>query len=206
MTPVALHGAHVRLEPLTRSHADALAAVAFDPALWTWSPTPLASRADLDRYLDAALGAQAAGTALPFATLDRASGTVVGSTRFGAWVPEHRRVEIGWTWIARPWQRTAINTEAKLLMLRHAFGALGCARVEWKTDALNARSRAAILRLGATEEGRLRSHMTTARGRRRDTVYFSVLADEWPRVEARLVERLRRGNGTREGTSPADGR
>ena len=190
MTAVTLAGRHVCLEPLTPDHADALAEVALDPELWTWSPSPVHTRADLDWYLDRALADHAAGTALPFATVDAASGAVVGSTRFGNWVPQHRRVEIGWTWIARPWQRTAVNTEAKLLMLRHAFGTLGCARVEWKTDALNARSRAAILRLGATEEGTLRSHMTTASGRLRDTVCYSVTAAEWPAVGARLAERL----------------
>lgn len=192
MIPVVLAGAHVRLEPLTLGHADALAEVALDPELWRWATSPIRTRADLDRYLGAALEAQATGAALPFATVDVASGRVVGSTRLGNAVPEHRRVEIGWTWIAQPWQRTALNTEAKLLMLRHAFGPLGCLRVEWKTDALNARSRAAILRLGATVEGTLRSHMVTASGSVRDTVYFSVVADEWPDVEAGLAERLDR--------------
>lgn len=191
MTPVTLTGGHVRLEPLTAAHADALAAVAVDPELWRWSPSPVRTREDLDQYIDAALAALAAGTALPFVTIDAASGAVVGSTRFGSYAAEHRRVEIGWTWVARPWQRTAINTEAKLLMMRHAFETLECLRVEWKTDALNARSRAAILRLGATEEGTLRSHMDTASGRRRDTVYYSVTAAEWPAVSDTLAERLR---------------
>ena len=192
MTPRPLQGEHVRLEPLALAHLDALAEIAFDPELWTWSPSPLRTPDDLRRYLDAALAGQAAGTMLPFATVDLASGRVVGSTRFGNAVPEHRRVEIGWTWIARPWQRTAINTEAKLLMLRHAFGPLGCLRVEWKTDALNERSRRAILRLGAVEEGTLRSHMVTSSGRVRDSVYFSVTADEWPGVESTLAARLDR--------------
>lgn len=192
MSPVTLEGERVRLEPLSLGHLDALAEVAFDPDLWTWSPTPIRSRDDLRRYVEAALDGQTAGTMLPFATVDLASGRVVGSTRFGNVAPEHRRVEIGWTWIAPPWQRTAINTEAKLLMLRHAFGPLGCDRVEWKTDALNARSRRAILRLGTVEEGTLRSHMVTASGRVRDTVYFSVTTEEWPTVEAGLVARLDR--------------
>ena len=191
LEPVTLSGRAVRLEPLTLAHVEALAEVALDPELWTWSPSPVGTRADLDRYIGAARAAQAAGAALPFATVDAASGTVVGSTRFGNWAPEHRRVEIGWTPFARPWQRTAVNTEAKWLMMRHAFEVLDCARVEWKTDARNARSRAAILRLGATEEGTLRSHMATAGGRR-DTVYFSVVADEWPAVGARLAARLAR--------------
>ncbi|WP_412069365.1 GNAT family N-acetyltransferase [Rubrivirga sp. IMCC43871] len=193
MTPTVLEGTHVRLEPLTRDHADALAEVALDPELWAWTASAVRSRADLDAYLDTALAMQADGTALPFATVHRASGRVVGSTRFGNFVAAHRRVEIGWTFVAAPWQRTPVNTEAKLLMLRHAFDTLGLTRVEWKTDALNARSRAAILRLGAVEEGTLRHHMVVADGRLRDTVYFSVTAVEWPAVEARLVERLARG-------------
>ncbi len=192
MTPTPLVGTHVRLEPLTLDHADALAAVAFDPEPWTLSSSPVRTRADLDRYIATALAMQADGTALPFAILDLASRTVVGSTRFAAFVPQHCRVEIGWTWVARPWQRTAVNTEAKWLMMRHAFETLECARVEWKTDVLNTRSRAAIARLGAVQEGVLRSHMTADGGRRRDTVYYSVTAGEWPSVGARLAERLRR--------------
>ncbi|WP_412061494.1 GNAT family N-acetyltransferase [Rubrivirga sp. IMCC45206] len=192
MTPTVLEGAHVRLEPLTRDHLDALAEVALDPDLWAWTASTVRSRADLEAYVDTALAMQADGTALPFATIDVASGRVVGSTRFGNYVAAHRRVEIGWTFVAAPWQRTAVNTEAKLLMLRHAFDTLGLTRVEWKTDALNTRSRAAILRLGAVEEGTLRHHMVVAGGRLRDTVYFSVTAAEWPAVEARLAERLAR--------------
>lgn len=193
MTPVTLEGTHVRLHPLTLDHLDALWEVGQDPALWTWGTASVRSRDDMRRYVRAALAAQKAGTALPFAILHKESGRVVGSTRFGDAAPAHRRVEIGWTWVAAPWQRTAVNTEAKLLMLRHAFGPLGCHRVEWKADALNERSRQAILRLGATEEGTLRQHMVTSEGRIRDTVYFSVVASEWPAVEARLVERLAAG-------------
>ena len=193
MTPVTLSGPTVRLEPLSLAHLDALAEVALDPELWLWTASHVETRADLERYVRAALAMAEAGTALPFATVHRESGRVVGSTRFGNYVPEHRRVEIGWTFVGRPWQRTAVNTEAKLLMLRHAFDTLGLNRVEWKTDALNARSRAAILRLGAVEEGTLRAHMVVGDGRLRDTVYFSVLRPEWPRVEAGLVARLARG-------------
>jgi RimJ/RimL family protein N-acetyltransferase len=117
---------------------------------------------------------------------------VVGSTRFCAIAPEHRRVEIGWTFVAAPWQRSAVNTEAKLLMLRHAFETWGCRRVEFKTNALNARSRAALLRLGATEEGTFRSHMVQPDGSRRDTVYFAIIDHDWPAVRARLETRLAR--------------
>lgn len=192
MTTVPLEGAQVRLEPLTRDHLDALAEVALDPELWTWTASTVRTRDDLDAYIDAALAMQAEGTALPFATIHRESGRVVGSTRFGNYVAAHRRVEIGWTFVAPPWQRTAVNTEAKLLMMAHAFDTLQLNRVEWKTDALNTRSRAAIARLGATEEGTLRSHMAVRDGRLRDTVYFSVTAPEWPAVRDRLTARLAR--------------
>ncbi len=122
--------------------------------------------------------------------MDRASGAVAGSTRFGNVAPEHRRVEIGWTFVGYPWQRTSVNTAAKLLLLTHAFERLGCVRVELKTDARNTVSRAAILRLGATEEGILRHHIVCADGHLRDTVYFSILAAEWPAVKAKLTARL----------------
>jgi len=192
MTPVTLAGTYVRLEPLGERHMDDLLAVALDEELWRWTTTQIHSPDDLAGYVATALRWQEAGTALPFATIDLASGRAVGSTRFGNADPENRRVEIGWTWLGRAHQRTALNTEAKLLMLKHAFDVLGCIRVELKTDALNARSRAAIRRLGATEEGTLRHHMITSTGRLRDTVYYSVLREEWPGVRAGLVERLRR--------------
>lgn len=190
LDPMTLEGEVVRLQPLERGHLFGLAEVGLDPALWTLIPTPVTDLDGMRRYVEAALADQAAGVALPFVTMERASGRVVGSTRFAAWVGEHRRVEIGWTWIAPPWQRTAINTEAKLLMLQHAFERLGCQRVELKTDALNVRSRAAILRLGAREEGTLRKHMVTAQGRVRDTVYFSITDEEWPAVRTRLRQML----------------
>ena len=192
LRPVVLEGRHVRLDPLTLDHVDALAAVGLDAELWRWSPRPVRTRGEMEAYVRAALEGQGRGDTLPFATVERATGTVVGSTRFGNAVPEHRRVEVEWTWIARPWQRTAVNTEAKLLLLRRAFGPLGCRRVELKTDARNDRSRRAILRLGAVEEGTLRKHMETASGHVRDTVSFSVTDDEWPAVEAGLVARLAR--------------
>ncbi|MDX1530702.1 MAG: GNAT family protein [Rhodothermales bacterium] len=192
LSPVTLEGEHVRLEPLGLGHVDALAAVGLDAELWRWTPAAVRTRDEMAAYVRAALDGQARGEMLPFVTVERARGTVVGSTRFGSVALEHRRVEVGWTWVARPWQRTAINTEAKLLMLRHAFGPLGCGRVEFKTDALNARSRRAILRLGAVEEGTLRKHVVTASGRVRDTVCFSILDTEWPDVEAGLVQKLAR--------------
>jgi RimJ/RimL family protein N-acetyltransferase len=135
---------------------------------------------------------QAQGTALPFVIVELGSGAAVGSTRFGNYERIDRRVEIGWTWVGRPWQRTAVNTEAKLLLLTHAFEALGMRRVELKTDVLNQQSRRAILRLGATEEGIFREHMVTSRGRVRDSIWFSILAREWDTVKARLTASLER--------------
>jgi RimJ/RimL family protein N-acetyltransferase len=192
LAPVTLAGRHVRLEPLRAEHAARLLPVALDPALWEWTTTQVRTAAELDAYVEEALRGEAAGTALPFATIDVASGRAVGSTRFANASPVDRRVEIGWSWVARDFQRTAVNTEAKLLMLEHAFGALGCLRVEFKADALNAASRAAIARLGAREEGTLRRHTVTSTGRVRDTVYYSILREEWPGVRDALLARLAR--------------
>ncbi len=190
--PVTLEGRFVRMEPLSITHVDALTAVGLDPDLWTWIPTAVRTPEDMREYVEIALNDQAAGRCLPFVTIERATGTVVGSSRFAAIDTANRRVEIGWTWIGRPWQRTSVNTEAKLLMLTHAFERWGCIRVELKTDRLNERSRTAIARLGAVEEGIFRRHMITASGRVRDTVYFSILDSEWPTVQARLSARLDR--------------
>jgi N-acetyltransferase len=192
--PVTLSGRHVRLEPLTPEHIAPMFAAAADPELWRWTLTHIASIDDMQDYVDAALAGQRAGTALPFATLDASTGDVIGSTRFGNIDVPNRRVEIGWTWLRRDRQRTACNTEAKYLMLSHAFDVLGCLRVELKTDALNQRSRAAILRIGAVEEGILRAHMITATGRVRDSVMYSILDREWPTVRGRLEERLSRSS------------
>ena len=192
LEPVTLEGRHVRLVPLSLEHVPALWEVARDPDLWRLTIAQVHSEDDLRSYVQAALNSQAAGTALPFATTDAATGRPIGSTRFGNVSAHDRRVEIGWTWIGRPWQRTPANTEAKYLMLRHAFETLGCMRVELKTDALNQRSRNAMLRLGCREEGTLRKHMLTEGGRVRDTVFFSIIDDEWPAVKARLEEMLAR--------------
>lgn len=190
LEPLILQGRHVRLVPLTPEHVPALWDAGNDPALWRLTMSQPASQDDMRAFVDAALRAQAAGAALPFVTTEAATGRVIGSTRFGNVEPAHRRAEIGWTWIAAPWQRTAINTEAKYLMLRHAFEVLGCVRVELKTDVLNERSRRAILRIGATEEGILRKHQITDGGRIRDTVYFSIIDDEWPMAKTRLEQML----------------
>src|SRR6266404_571250 len=188
--PTTLEGTHVRLEPLSESHHAALCEVGFDPELWRWIPSRLTTPEDMAAYIRTALDWQAAGTALPFATVERASGCVIGSTRYMNIDKVNRRVEIGATWIARPWQRSVVTTEAKYLMLRHAFETLGCIRVELKTDSLNRRSRNAILRIGAREEGIFRNHMTTSSGRLRHSVYFSIVDSEWMQVRADLEAKL----------------
>ena len=193
VTPITLAGRHVRLEPLTLGHVDGLARVGLDPALWRWNPTAVTNADEMRDYVAVALDEQRRGMAVPFAVVDQASGQVIGSTRYANIVPEHYRLEIGWTWYAVPYQRTAANTEAKLLLLTHAFEALGAMRVEFKTDALNIRSRTAIARLGAVEEGTFRKHMRTASGRIRDSVYFSIVDTEWPAVKTRLTGKLSRG-------------
>ena len=191
LAPVTLEGSDVRLEPLSESHHDALCAVGLDPELWKWIPIQVLTRDQMMKYIRAVLAEQEKGTSIPFATVERRSGKVVGATRFMNIDVPNKRVEIGSTWIAGPWQRSAINTEAKYLMMRHAFEAWGCNRVELKTDALNSKSRNAISRIGAKEEGILRSHMVTWSGRLRDTVYFSVIAPEWPEVKANLEARMK---------------
>ncbi len=191
IAPVVLEGQHVRLEPLAPEHVDGLAAVGLDEDLWKWIPVPVRTVEEMSSYVQTALNEQTKGSALPFALIERDSGRIIGSTRYSNIDRDHHRLEIGWTWVARQWQRTAINTEAKYLLLRHAFETLKCIRVELKTDSLNERSRAAILRIGAREEGTFRNHMITASGRIRHTVYFSILDSEWPEVKARLEARLR---------------
>ena len=191
VTATTLVGARIRLEPLAEGHHAALCAVGLDDDLWRWTPKAVRTAADMLVYIAVALADREAGRALPFAIVDNATGQAIGSTRYGAIEPAHRRVEIGWTWLGRTWQRTGANTEAKYLLLRHAFETLGCIRVELKTDALNERSRAAIRRIGAREEGTLRSHMITASGRIRDTVYYSILDVEWTEVKRILASRLK---------------
>ena len=186
VSPVMLEGAYLRLEPLTSVHLAGLAEVGLDEELWRWIPTPVRTQEEMAAYIETALGEQERGESLPFAITEKTTGRAIGSTRYGNIDRTHHRVEIGWTWVAREWQRTAVNTEAKYLLLKHAFETLGCMRVELKTDALNARSRAAILRIGAREEGIFRNHMITASGRIRHTVYFSIIDSEWPAAKARL--------------------
>ncbi len=181
--PLILEGRYVRLEPLTLQHI-----AAFCEAGREWNLTAEKIR----EGIESALRQQASGAALPFATVEKTSCQVVGGTRFLHIVPEHRRLEIGSTWIAKPWRRTAVNTEAKFLMLEHAFEKLGCVRVEFMADALNEISREAILRLGAKEEGRFRNYIITAEGEVHDAVFYSIIEPEWPSIRAHLQAMLDR--------------
>lgn len=195
LDPVVLEGDIVRLEPLQRTHFEALCATGCDPQLWTLTVNNAGTPSGMRQWLDQALVEAQRGNAMPFATILLATGELVGSTRFGNIDARDRRVEIGWTWVGKPWQRTGVNVEAKYLMLRQAFERWQCLRVEFKTDAINQHSRKALRGIGAVEEGTLRKHMLTWTSRVRDTVYYSVIDDEWPAVKARLEERLRRGGG-----------
>lgn len=192
IAPVVLEGRHVRLEPMALHHLDALCEIGLDEDIWRWIPFQIRTRDDMLGYIKTALQLQADGTALPFATVDRGTDRVAGSTRYMNIDKPNRHVEIGSTWIGRPWQRTAVNTEAKYLMLRHAFEQLGCHRVELKTDVLNERSRNAILRIGAKHEGVFRKHVVCDSGRVRDSAWFSIIDTEWPEVKAALELKLAR--------------
>ena len=195
VTPFVLEGEHVCLEPLQPGHAALLWEIAkHDLAdLFRWIPYRLESLGDFEQFNKQVLVEQDRGMSIPFATYAREGSQIVGTTRYMNMDLVNRKVEIGSTWIARPWQRTVINTEAKYLMLRHAFETWKCLRVELKTDSLNQRSRKAILRLGAKEEGTLRKHMIAYDGRQRDSVYFSILDTEWPAVKANLESKLKAG-------------
>ncbi|MFJ7248421.1 GNAT family N-acetyltransferase [Kitasatospora sp. NPDC098652] len=194
-TATTLTGRHIRLEPLGRHHlADLWAAVGSDPEVWRWTmDLPPASEEELGRILDTRIAGAERGDSVWFAAVDLATGTAVGITGYHDINPVDESVEIGGTLYARSVWRTAVNTEAKLLLLTHAFEDLGTGRVYWKTDALNERSRNAILRLGAQFEGVLRRHRLRPTGTWRDSAYFSMLADEWPPAKARLTDRLARG-------------
>jgi len=188
---IVLEGEAVRLVPLEIKHLGELYEAPSDKSLWLWTTNIIETKDDLQRYVETALDEQTRKVSLPFVTIEKSSNRIVGSSRFGNIDVKNRKAEIGWTWINPQWQRTVINTEAKLLMLAHAFEIWNCVRVELKTDVLNEKSRRAILRLGATEEGVLRRHLITDAGRFRDTVYFSIIDSEWQQVKANLNEKLR---------------
>jgi RimJ/RimL family protein N-acetyltransferase len=184
--PLVLEGSAVRLEPLSQVHAQGLYNRGREQSDWAYMPrSSFVDMADTRQWIDEAL---ATPGHLAFAIIEKHKGRAVGSTRYLNIRPDHLGMEIGWTWLGREWQRTPLNTEAKLLLLQHAFERLGCVRVEFKTDARNERSQRAIERIGATREGTLRQHMIVQGDYRRDSVYFSVIDEEWPAVKARLAE------------------
>jgi RimJ/RimL family protein N-acetyltransferase len=186
VTPVTLRGRRVRLEPLATRHLDDLARVADDERIWRWTIARPIDDATLRAWLDTALANAEATVEVPFATIDAATNRAIGSSRFMTIAPEHRRLEIGWTWVGTAWQRTGANREAKLLQLTHAFEALGAERVEFKTHARNVASRTALLGIGATFEGVLRHHTIMPDGSNRDSAFYGIIAAEWPPVKARL--------------------
>jgi N-acetyltransferase len=189
--PVILFGNRVRLEPLGSAHAIDLYAVSQDPDIWTYMPVdPSRSLEALSSWIETALRARAQGQQMPFAIVDARSGKVIGSTRYLSITPQDYGIEIGWTWLARDARRTAVNTECKYLLLRHAFESLGAIRVQLKTDSRNQRSQRAIERLGAVREGVLRKQMILENGYQRDTVIYSIIASEWPGVKDALEEKL----------------
>jgi N-acetyltransferase len=194
VTPLTLEGSIVRLEPVRQEHAELFWQVAKNDLedIFRWIPYSMKASQDFQWLVETAFKEQQNGASVVFATVERSSGKVIGSTRFMNIDRANHRVEIGSTWIAPAWQRSAVNTEAKYLMLRHAFESWGCFRVELKTDALNEKSRNAILRIGAKEEGTLRRHVLTWTGRVRDSVYFSILDSEWPEAKKKLEAKLAR--------------
>ena len=190
--PVILKGRRVRMEPLRDEHFAGLCAVAFDAPVWRWTIMGEQDEAGLRRWVDTALANAEAGTERPFATIDIETGQVIGSSRYMSIAPEHKRLEIGWTWIGTAWQRSGRNREAKLLQLTHAFETLGANRVEFKTHSRNERSRTALAGIGATFEGVFRNHMIMPDGSIRHSAYFSITVEEWPRIKAALMAGLSR--------------
>jgi len=189
--PVTLMGKVVRLEPLSLAHVADLCEVGLDDDIWRymlygWVRTPQ----DMQRWVESMLALQEKGTDLPFAVIHLASNRAIGATRYLEIRPADRGLEIGGTWYGKAYQRTAVNTESKYLLLKHAFEQLGCIRVQFKTDLRNVRSQQAIERLGAVKEGILRNHRILPDGTIRHSVYYSIIAEEWPAVKARLEQFL----------------
>jgi N-acetyltransferase len=190
--PVTLRGERATLEPLGREHVAALAAAASDGELWRLWYTHIAPAERMDEYVAAALDMRERLDAMPFVVRHNATGDIVGSTRFFNVDVRNRRLEIGHTWYAKRVQRSPVNTECKLLLLAHAFEALGCIAVEFRTHWFNHASRAAIARLGAKQDGVLRNHQLMPDGAKRDTVVFSIIDNEWPAVRQHLRYQLER--------------
>jgi RimJ/RimL family protein N-acetyltransferase len=191
--PVTLTGRFVELVPLSLEHLPRAKEIGLGQDLFRWFPSEIRTADEMDAYFAEALQAQRDGSAVPFSTFERATGLLAGGSRYMAIDRRNRRLEIGSTWIAKAWQRSPVNTEAKLLMLEHAFERLGCLRVEFKTDSLNEPSRTALARIGARQEGIFRNHMVTSSGRIRHSVWFSIIDSEWPAVKAELQAKLARG-------------
>lgn len=184
--PITLSGSSVRLVPLSLEHVEPLWLAGNHPELWRYYSAPMHTLADMQHYVEVALQQQAEGKAIPFVQVDTITGAIAGSTRYGNIDVPNDKLEIGWTWLSPMYQRTGINTEAKYLLLTNAFETLGCIRVEFKADATNLKSRAAMERIGASFEGTLRRHMRRADCTQRDTVFYSVIFEEWPQVKTRL--------------------
>jgi len=191
ISPVTLAGRYIRLEPLTLAHVPALAQAGLHPELWRLQPAAINNEHDMHTYVVQALEDQQRGLSLPFAIVRQSDGEVIGSSRYMDIALAHRRLEIGATWLSPACKRSGANTEAKLLLLTHAFESLKLIRVVFKTEVLNQQSRQALARIGAVEEGIFRQHLIAASGRKRDMVYFSILDTEWPAVKAGLLGRLR---------------
>jgi RimJ/RimL family protein N-acetyltransferase len=192
LAPITLEGHRVRLEPLTPEHADGIAAAAADGRLWELWYTAIPHPSEVNAYIETALAGQRDGQMLPWVVRDVASGSVIGSTRYHDVVAAIDRVEIGYTWYSAAWQRTHVNAACKLLLMSHAFDALGCQVVALRTDRFNFRSQQAIERLGAKKDGVIRHHSKRKDGSARDTVMYSVLIHEWPEVRRNLELRLSR--------------
>lgn len=192
LSDMVLESSTVCLEPMEASHADALVAAASDGALWELWFTSVPSPETIKKYMEQALAAKEDGTAMPFVVMDKASGKVIGSTRYCNLAPHHRRLEIGYTWYSKSFQRTSVNSECKLLLLGHAFEALDAIAVEFRTHSENKASRAAIARLGARQDGILRQHMILPDGSIRDTVVFSIIREEWGHVKANLLQKMKK--------------
>jgi len=191
VTPVTLEGKHVRLEPMHLEHYERLAEIGLGQDVFRYFPIAIDTKEQMLGYVQHSVAANDSGAMVVWVTVSRELDAPVGATSYLNIDRRNRKLEIGGTWVAPQWQRTACNTEAKYLQLRHAFETLGCVRVEFKTDSLNAKSRAALLRIGAAEEGTMRNHMIMPDGRLRHSVYFSVTESEWPTVKSRLEEILR---------------
>jgi RimJ/RimL family protein N-acetyltransferase len=188
--PIALEGNRVRLAPMSMDYFEQLCRAGLNESIWRFIPTLIRTREDMRQYVQSALKLRDRGTAVPFVTIEKSANELVGSTRYANTDSVNRRLEIGWTWIIPEWQKTYVNTEAKYLMLKHAFEVLGCIRVEFKTDSLNDKSRKALAGIGAKEEGIFRNHRIMPDGRFRNSVYYSIIESEWPEVKKRLEHRM----------------